>query len=263
MLPKLFSHGSFFLPTYGVLVALAFLVALWITQRLAVRAGLDSEKILNLGIYCALAGMLGGKLAMLAFDWRVYWNNPAEIFSRATLQAMGVYQGGLVLAIIVALWYMRAHRLPPLTTTDVFAPGIAAGHAIGRLGCFSAGCCWGTETSLPWAVTFRNPDAHNLTGVPLNVPLHPTQLYEAAAEAIIFCILYWRFRHEHRPGTIIGLYLILYSAVRFFVEFIRNHEQALPFGGPLSLTQYISLVTLAAGLWLTLRRQPHAVPVQA
>lgn len=263
MFPKLISHGTFFIPTYGVLVAIAFLVALWITQKLAVKQGLNGERVMNLGIYCALAGMLGGKLAMFMFDWKIYWNDPSQIFSKETLQAMGVYQGGLVLALIVAIWYMRAKHLPPLLTCDAFAPGIAIGHAIGRVGCFAAGCCWGKECNLPWAVTFRNADAHQLTGVPLDLPLHPTQLYESFAEVIIFAILWRRFHQPHRPGMIIGLYLILYSAVRFAVEFVRNHEQALPFGGPLSITQYISLATLLLGIWLTMRRPMTPVPAGA
>ena len=260
MFPKLISHGDFFLPTYGVMVALAFVAALWIIGRLAREVGLKPEPVMNLGIYCALAGMLGAKLMMFAFDWQVYWNDPKQIFSRETLQAMGVYQGGLILAIITAVLYMRHAQLPPLLTSDVFAPGLALGHAIGRLGCLAAGCCWGQETKLPWAVTFTNPEARQLTGVPLGVPLHPTQLYESVAEAVIFVVLYRKFHQPHREGSVIGLYLILYSLVRFAVEFVRNHEQALPFNGPLSLTQWISLVTLAAGLWLMLTRRREPVP---
>src|SRR3982751_926017 len=102
MLPKIFSIGDFFLPTYGVMVALAFLAALWVTSRLAKEVGLKSELIMNLGVYCALAGMLGAKLLMFAFDWKTYADNPSQIFSRETLQAMGVYQGGLILALITA-----------------------------------------------------------------------------------------------------------------------------------------------------------------
>ncbi len=261
MFPKLISTGDFFLPTYGVMVALAFLAALWMTGRLAKEKGLDKEKVLNLGIYCAISGMLGGKLAMFLFDWKMYAENPSLIFSRETLQAMGVYQGGLILALIVAVWYMRKEHLPGLTTSDVFAPGLALGHGIGRIGCFAAGCCWGQECSRPWAVTFTNPDAHQLTGVPLHVPLHPTQMYESISEFVIFGILYWRFHRAHRPGTIIGLYMVLYSAVRFLVEFVRNHEQALPFGGVLSITQYISIATFAIGIWLCTRGQRDVAPV--
>jgi phosphatidylglycerol:prolipoprotein diacylglycerol transferase len=248
MLPKLISIGSFFIPTYGVLVATGFLVALWITVRLAKRAHLPSEEVTNLAIYCALAGLAGAKLFMILFDFRDYWNNPRSLFTMATLQAAGVYQGGLLLALVTAIYYMRKTHLPALETFDVFAPGIAVGHAIGRIGCFAAGCCWGRECNLPWAVTFTKPAANELVGVPLNRPLHPTQLYESFAEAIIFAYLYWRIQKAHAPGQIFGQYLVLYSTARFLVEFFRVHEQATHLG--LSLTQWISLGTLAAGIWL-------------
>jgi phosphatidylglycerol:prolipoprotein diacylglycerol transferase len=253
MFPKLISIGSFFLPTYGTLVALGFLAALWVTVRLGRRAGLASEPITNLAIYCALAGLAGAKLFMILFDWQYYWPHPERLFSMNTLQAAGVYQGGLLLAVVTAIFYMRRNRLPLLETCDVFAPGVAAGHAIGRLGCFAAGCCWGLECNLPWAIEFHNPEANNLTGVPLGVRLHPTQLYESIAEALIFWFLYRRIHKPHATGEIIGLYLTLYSIARFLVEFVRFHEQALIFG--LSLTQWISLGTLLAGIWLLLRRR--------
>src|SRR5206468_3727296 len=105
MFPRLISVGSFFVPSYGVLVAIGFLMGLFITVRLAKRAGLESDLVANLGIYCGIAGLVGGKIAMFLFDWRIYWNNPREIFTRETLQAAGVYQGGLVLALIVAAIY--------------------------------------------------------------------------------------------------------------------------------------------------------------
>ena len=253
MFPKLISYHSFFLPTYGVMVALAFLSALWITVRLGKRAGLNPESITNVAIYCALAGLAGAKLFMFLFNFREYWNDPGSIFTLSTLQAAGVYQGGFLLALVVAIYYMRRVQLPALETFDVFSPGIALGHAIGRIGCFAAGCCWGTECHLPWAVTFRNPEANQLTGVPLGVPLHPTQLYESIAEALIFGFLLWRIAKPHLAGSIFGLYLILYSSVRFMVEFIRNHEQGLYVG--LSLTQWISLGTLALGIWLCSRHR--------
>jgi phosphatidylglycerol:prolipoprotein diacylglycerol transferase len=255
MHPKLIQFGDFFLPTYGVLIALAFLAGVWITQRLARRSGLDTEAVVNLAVYCALAGLAGGKLFMFVFDFEYYRRNPGEIFSLATLQAGGVFQGGLIVALLVAILYMRRKKLPPWETADCFAPGIALGHAIGRLGCFAAGCCWGARCDLPWKVVFTNPEANRLFGTPLNVGLHPSQLYESGAEAVIFALLWRAFGRPHAPGQIIALYLILYSGARFGIEFVRFHEQAPPFGGPLSLAQWISAVLLAGGLWLYLRRR--------
>ena len=260
MLPRLFHIGSYSQATYGVLVAIAFLVALSVVARLARRAGLNSDQVVNLGILCGLSAIVGAKLMMYLIDIPYYVQNPGEILSLSTLQAGGVFYGGLIAALIASTVYMRRHRLPPLLTADVFAPGIALGHSIGRLGCFAAGCCWGLPTSLPWGVTFTNPIAHELVGVPLDIKLHPTQLYESAAELIIFAILYWRIRRPHAPGAIISLYLILYSAVRFLVEFVRYHEQANPFGGPLNTSQWISLLLAALGAAYFLRRRTHPVP---
>jgi len=252
MFPKLINTGTFFLPTYGVLVAIAFLVAIYITGRLAKRAGVNAERVTNLAVYCAIAGMIGAKLFMFLFDWQLYASNPSEIFAFSTLQAAGVYQGGLLLAVLTAVFYMRREHLPGLATADLFAPGIAVGHGIGRLGCMAAGCCWGKECHLPWAVTFTNTDAHQLTDVPLNVPLHPTQLYESISEFVIFGFLWWYIHRDHRSGTVIGWYMVLYSTVRFLVEFVRNHEQSLVAG--LSLTQWISLGTLLIGFYLVFRQ---------
>lgn len=262
MYPQLVRIGDFFLPTYGLLVALAFLTALWLAARLARHAGIDAERVVNLGVYCALAGIVGAKLLMFVFDFDYYVRNPGEIFSLSTLQSGGVFQGGLILALVTAVVYMRRNKLPGFATADAFAPGIAAGHAIGRIGCFSAGCCWGTECHRPWSVTFTNPAANEMFGTPLQVPLHPTQLYEAAGEAVIFGVLYRYYFRQHRPGAVIGLYLILYSALRFVVEFYRAHDQSNPLEGPFSATQWIALGLFAAGVWLLRRRVPAVAQPQ-
>jgi len=248
MFPEVFHIGGFFLPTYGLLVAIAFLTALWVAGRLASKEGLHHESVLNLGIYCALAGIAGAKLLMIALDPAIR-DNWRAIFSLSTLQAAGIFYGGLLAALAMAFLYMRRKRLPVFRTADVFAPGLALGHAIGRLGCFAAGCCWGIPASLPWSVTFTNSRAHELVGVPLGVPLHPTQLYESLGELVIFAILYLRFLRPHREGSIISLYLVLYGTLRFLVEFLRFHDQqSNPLTGPFSTEQWISLALVAAGL---------------
>lgn len=242
MFPKLISIGSFYIPTYGVLVALGFLAGLTVALRLARRVGLPADQITNLAVYCAIAGITGAKLFMFLFDLGDYLRDPAQIFSLETLQAAGVFHGGFIAALIVAALYIRRHKLPTLLTMDAFAPGVAVGQAIGRLGCFAAGCCWGRECSLPWGVRFRSNFA---SPVPLDKTLHPVQLYESAADLIVFAILYRQFGRPHRSGQVIGLYLVLYSTARFLIEFFREHEQALV--GPFSLTQWIALGLLALG----------------
>src|SRR5438445_10993335 len=130
MFPEVFRIGNFFLPTYGLLVATAFVVALWTTGRLAARAKLDRETILNLGIYCALAGIAGAKVLMIALDPAVH-ENWHEIFSLSTLQAAGIFYGGFLAALATAFFYMRRKVLPVLKTADVFASGLALDHEIG------------------------------------------------------------------------------------------------------------------------------------
>src|SRR6266496_3262868 len=245
MLPHLFTFGGYAQSTYGLLVAIAFVAALTLTGRLAKQAGLKQEDILNLGMYCAIAGIVGAKLLMLTHIGSV-----GEIFTMETLRAGGDFFGGLLLALIVAAFYMRRKHLPLLPTADVFAPGLALGHGICRIGCFAAGCCYGVRTHLPWAVTFTDPDTN---GAPLNVPIHPTQLYESLAEFAIFAVLLWRIRKPHAPGAIISLYLMLYGTVRFLVEFVRYHEQGNLWGGPLDTSQYIALALIALGAAFTMR----------
>lgn len=256
MYPEVF-HLSF-LHTYGVLVALAFLTALWLSARLAKQAGLNPEAMTNVGIYCGLAAIAGAKVMMFLVDIPYYSQHPGEIFSFSTLQAGGVFYGGLLAALGTAVWYMRKTHLPLLPAADVFAPAIALGHGIGRLGCFAAGCCWGVKCDRPWSVTFTNPVANQLVGVPLGIPLHPTQLYEAFAEFAIFGYLFWRIRKPHAPGAIIALYLILYSATRFIVEFFRTHEQGNLLGGDLDTSQWISAGLFILGSWYFLSRGKQA-----
>ncbi|MBS1835480.1 MAG: prolipoprotein diacylglyceryl transferase [Acidobacteria bacterium] len=262
MFPKLISFGDFFLPTYGVLVALAFFLALRITVREGERRGIARDLMTNLAIYCVLAGLLGAKLFLILFDLPEYLNGSRPLFSMATLQAAGVFQGGLILAVLVGVWYIRKHRIPLWPAMDATAPGIALGHAIGRLGCLAAGCCWGIACERPWAIRFHNPDAEALTGVPLDIPLHPTQIYESLAEFGIFLFLLWRMRRPHRDGEILGLYLVISSGFRFWIEFYRFHAQALPFDGPWSLTQWISVGLFACGAWILYGRR-QKVPVAA
>lgn len=258
MYPEVFNLS--FLHTYGVLVALAFLTALWLAARLAKPAGLNPDAVTNLGIYCALAAIAGAKVMMFLVDIPYYSQHPGEIFSFGTLQAGGVFYGGLLAALGTAVWYMRKTHLPLLPAADVFAPAVALGHGIGRLGCFAAGCCWGVKCDRPWAVTFTNPVANQLVGVPLGVPLHPTQLYEAFAEFAIFGILFWRIRKPHASGSIIALYLMLYSATRFTVEFFRTHEQGNLLGGDLDTSQWISAGLFVLGSWYFLSRKHLSHP---
>ena len=248
MFPHLISIGNFSIPTYGILVALGFLAGIWLTTKLAHRVNIPSEAVLNLGVFCALSGIVGAKALMIALgpDYRAH---PMEIFTLATLQSAGIFYGGLVAALLAAVWYMYRNHLPYLLTSDQFAPGIALGHGVGRLGCFAAGCCWGRPTNVPWAVTFTNPDAV-IAPERLGIPLHPTQLYEALAEWIICGILVFFLLRPHKNGQILGLYLALYGVARLAVEFYREHDTSNPLGLGLSLEQWIAAALALGGIGL-------------
>ena len=177
----------------------------------------------------------------------------------------GVWSGGFVLALAMCIWYMRRNHLPVLRICDVFAPGLALGHAFGRVGCFAAGCCWGRETHVPWAVTFHNPLANEIVGTPLNVPLHPTQLYEMVVELCNCLFLVWLIRRKKFEGEIIGTYMIIYGVARYFIEFFRGDPGRGEFMGFMSGTQAIALLLVIGGglLWMRRAALVPVVPVKA
>src|SRR5947199_7609166 len=188
--------GQITLYTYGVLLAAAYLLGLKLAIVRANHRGLDANRVLDLGIYIIISALIGAKLLLLVTDFRTFSSNPRELLTLA--RSGGVFYGGLILAVAVALVYIRKIGLPLWTTCDVFAPGIALGHVIGRFGCLFAGCCYGRPTSRPWGITFTDPFAATNVGTPLGVPLHPTQLYEAGAELVILLVLLYTER-KGRP----------------------------------------------------------------
>ncbi len=261
MCPHLFTIGDFSVPTYGVLVALGLLVGLKIAARLAKRSRLDPEKVTNLGVSIAIAAIVGAKLFMIFNNWSYYSADFGRLFSLSAVRAGGVFYGGLLAALAVAVIYAKKVGLPWLSTADALAPGAAVGHAIGRLGCFAAGCCWGRETDAPWAAVFSDAAAHEFTGVPLGIHLHPTQLYEACGAALIGFYLLRACGRPHAPGSILGRYLLFYSAFRFCVEFFRAEgARTILSGGVISTTQIVAaaLVALGAYVWFTASRKGTA-----
>ena len=264
MFPKLFSIDPYFtLHTYGLLMALAVFAGLLLAVRMAPRAGLSRETMWNFGVYMALAGLIGSRLMYYLAEWRYYSENPGQLFSWASLQAGGFFQGGLILAVLLGLWLVRREKLSFMALADASTPGIALGIAIARLGCFCAGCCWGKPTDVAWAVTFTDPYAQRVVGVPLNAGLHPTQLYESALAALLCATLLWLWRRRAFPGQIFAAFLLLYGAGRFVLEFWRDDPRGpFFFGGALSTPQLVSigLFVLGGWIWLRQRRQPHAQP---
>lgn len=262
MHPNLFEFGRFALPTYGVLVALGMIVGLIVNVNLTVREGLGEDFAWNLGIISIFSGIIGSKILYAFVEPGYSLRHPASLLTKDFMQAGGVWYGGLIAAVGGGLAYVAYKKRPLLRSLDAFVPGIALGHGIGRLGCFAAGCCWGRETGQPWGVTFTNPLANVLVGTPLNVRLHPTQLYEFATEVALFFFLLWVWKHRSFSGQVFGTYAFLYGIARFVLEFYRGDPgRGYVFGGALSLTQLISIfmVILGGVMWLR-RGSRSAIP---
>jgi phosphatidylglycerol---prolipoprotein diacylglyceryl transferase len=259
MYPRLFELGPITVYTYGVLLAAAYLLGLKFAMVRAKARGLDAVRVLDLGIYIIISALVGAKLLLLITDFRSFRADPRELLTLA--RSGGVFYGGLILAVIVALWYIRRAGLPLWTTCDVFAPGIALGHVVGRFGCFFAGCCYGKPTTLPWGITFTDPFAAANVGTPLGVHLHPTQLYEAGAEALILmALLLTEKKGKPYPGRTFWLYILLYAVSRFIIEYFRGDERGTV--GIFSTSQFISLVLapLAIGMLVYLARAKTPAP---
>ena len=255
MHPILFEAGGLTIYSYGVLLAAAYLLGLQFALMRARSRGLPSQRVMDLGIWIIISALVGAKLLLLIVDFDQFTSNPRDLLSLA--RSGGVFYGGLIAAVVVALVYLRRYQMPLWTTTDVFAPGIALGHVVGRLGCLLAGCCFGKPTSLPWGITFNDPAALANVGTPLGVPLHPTQLYEAGAEALIlgFLLLFER-RGRPFPGRTFWSYLLLYGVSRFIVEFYRGDSRGMVFD-TLSTSQFVSvlLVPLSIVMLILLSRR--------
>jgi phosphatidylglycerol---prolipoprotein diacylglyceryl transferase len=256
------SFGPITVYTYGVLLAAAYLLGLQYARIRARTRGLDENRILDLGIYIIISALVGAKLLLLVTDYKTFTADPRELFTLA--RSGGVFYGGLILAVAVALWYIRRIGLPLWTTCDVFAPGIALGHVVGRFGCLFAGCCYGKPTTKPWGITFTDPFAAANVGTPLGVPLHPTQLYEAGAEFLILLLLLATERRGRAfSGRTFWLYMLLYAISRFVIEFFRGDERGTVF--MFSTSQFISilLAPLAIGMLYYLSRREEPEPKRA
>src|SRR5262245_22255781 len=238
------------LPTYGTILALSFLAALWVAIRQGRREGVDSGVITDLWIASLLSGVIGAKILLYLIDIDYYIANPAAMI--ATLRSAGVFYGGLIAAIIVCLIIVKRRGFDGWVIGDVLAPGIILGQTVGRWGCFAAGCCYGKPTSLPWAVTFTDPRAREVTGVPLNIPLHPVQLYMSFADLMLFFILLMVAARKKFSGQVMLLYLILYAILRGSLEYFRDDPRGSLLG--VSTSQWLSLVTGLVALTIYIRR---------
>lgn len=263
MYPELFRIGNFPITTYGIFLAAGMLLALFVASRLAARDGLPRERIYDLGLWVLVGGLLGSKVLMFFVEPDV------NIFSLDFLRSGGVYYGGFLGGLLALAILIRFYKLPFWKVGDALAPGVALGQAFGRQGCFAAGCCWGKYTDLPWGVHFT-PLGNEYTGVPIYGPdggplyLHPTQLYESFTMLIVFAFLVWLHRHKKFNGQVLIIYGIIYSTVRFTIEFIRDDPRG-DFLGLTSLTglstsQMVSLLVFVAAVGLLFWKLRSAKP---
>jgi len=298
MFPTLFElpipiAGPITIHTYGVLLVGSFLIAILVARRLASREGIEPDMIVDIGVYIILAALVGAKVLLLVVDWDIYsrqfralvgegggtvgqalgflgtpgaWIGALSTMGLSLLQAGGVFYGGFIAAILATLWYVRRHQLSLWKVADIAAPAVAIGHGIGRLGCFAAGCCYGIATEMPWGVTFTDTYSGSLVGVPLNIPLHPTQIYEAATNLLLGAFLIWFYRRKQFDGQIFWSYVLAYAVLRFFHEFLRADPRGALFGGAISTSQFIAIIgaTIALGMLARLKtKQDPTEPAPA
>jgi phosphatidylglycerol---prolipoprotein diacylglyceryl transferase len=215
--PILIQIGDYQLGSYGVLLGMAALFSLWTARVLGKRDSLDPRKVNDLGLAVLVSGFIGSKL--LGVIVALLSGVPLEW---AELRAAGAVHGGLVLGGLAGVLLSRQFRLPLLPLLDALTPAVPLGQAIGRLGCWAAGCCFGTHSDLPWAIRFTDPQALLLGGAPLNIDLHPVQLYDAGLHFIFFGALFFLHRQQMLRGRLLGLWCVGEGVLRFFVESFRG-----------------------------------------
>jgi phosphatidylglycerol:prolipoprotein diacylglycerol transferase len=240
MYPVLFRIGDFAITSFGVFVALGALVGIWLFRRELRRSGLPED-----GVDAAVAGVLGGLLgAKLLWTFEHRGEEPVMslLLSRGGLSWFGGFAGGLLAGLVV----MHRKHLPKLAVLAAATPALAVGHAIGRIGCFLVGDDYGTPTGLPWGVAFPE-------GLPpTDVPVHPTQIYEAIALVPLAWLLVRRRQRGAAPSSVLGTYLVLAGAIRFAIEFLRVNVRV---AGVFSVAHLAALAAIAVGVILLARRE--------
>ncbi len=259
MHPILIDLGFWQIPSYGVLLALGVIAGLWRARVRAEKAGLNGDKIVDLGLWIIIWGLLGSKLLLVVVELPRYLKAPGELLMM--FRAGGVFLGGFIAGTIAAVVLIRKYNLPALKAFDALTPSVSLGQAIGRVGCLAAGCCWGGHCDLPWAITYTDPQAATALGTPLGVPLHPFPIYALISNLAIYGILAWMYQQKLRPGRVFAAYLILYGAARFLLEETRGDAvRGFVFDGALSTSQLITAIMIAFGIslqiWLSRRTQP-------
>ena len=232
------------------MIALAFLAGLWTALRRARRENIPADNIADVTLWLMVGAIAGARIAYVTTYWREEFAD--QPFSEVFMIQHGglVYYGGFLGAVVAGIIYIRWKRMPLWKTADVLAPSIALGSVFGRVGCLLNGCCYGRPTDLPWGMTFTNPQAHNLSGTPLDVSLHPTEIYDALLNLFLYIFLAWLFRRKKFDGQVFVTYLLCYAVTRSVVEYFRGDYTNLHYHLGLTPAQWISVPIFIAGLAL-------------
>mgnify|MGYP006289234783 FL=1 len=243
MYPVLIEIGSLKLYTYGLFVALGFMVALTVSKRLAVRQKeMQPDLVTDLFFIILLSGIIGARLFYVTVNFSYFREDPLAVFR--IWEGGLVFYGGFLMAVAGVMVYLKTKKLSVYATADVLAPGIAIGHAVGRIGCFFAGCCHGKACTLPIALTFHHPDSL----APIGVGLHPTQLYSVAANFTIFLILLYIGKMKKFHGMVFWTYVLLYSVSRYIIEIFRGDLRGQFLFMEISTSQGICILLFAVSL---------------
>ncbi|MGA2855022.1 MAG: prolipoprotein diacylglyceryl transferase [Verrucomicrobiota bacterium] len=250
MHPIAFQLGPLTIHWFGVMIALAFLAGLWTATRRARRENISSETIADVTLWLMVGAIIGARFVYVATYWREEF--ASQPFREVFMVQHGglVFYGGFLGAAIVGTVFIRWKKMPPWKTADVLAPSIALGSVFGRIGCLLNGCCYGRQTDVPWAITFTNPQAHDLSGTPIGVPLHPTEIYDALLNLVLYGFLAWLFRRKKFDGQVFATYLICYAVTRSIVEYFRGDYSNLHYHLGLTPAQWIGVPIFIAGLAL-------------
>lgn len=247
MYPVLIQFGFFKIFTYGLFVASGFFVAILLASNQARKEGVDQQQILDLCFYILVSSIVGARVLYVIVEYKYFMDRPLDIlkFWNGGL----VFYGGLIGAVSVSIYYLKKNNLPLWKVADIMAPSVAIGQSIGRWGCFFAGCCYGVRTDVPWAIVFTDPRSL----APLNVPLHPTQIYDSLNTLLIYLFLVWLRKRKSFNGQVFWVYGILYSIGRFIVEIYRGDDRGYAVSGILSTSQFIGIFTLALSVYMLFR----------
>ncbi len=250
MHPILLKFGYITIHTYGFFVAMGFLAGILLATSEAKRMGIDHEKIIDLCFYIMIAAIAGSRLFYVIINHEIFLSDPLDIFK--IWNGGLVFYGGFIVALLTAFIYLKIYKLPVWRTADIVAPSLAIGHFLGRLGCFSAGCCYGKECDFPWAVTFTHPE----TLAPIGMPIHPTQLYSSISNLIIFFFL-WFFRKRTKfAGQLFWMYVLIYGIARSFIEIFRGDFRGNPVFELLSVSQTIGISMSVIAVIMLIRNSP-------